>query len=234
MARTKFFDIAGKKFGSLTAIRKVGSYTKGQQIWLFKCDCGNEIRVLPGRVVNGYQKKCCKCRNLKDLTGKKFGRLTVIKKDRFENGKSYWLCKCDCGGERVYLHSNLTGGKSTTCGCGRMLDRAQGESGLNELYHGYQDNAKKKKRDFDINLEDFKRLTSENCHYCGKEPSQVSGRNSEYSQYKYNGLDRVDSSKGYSVDNVVPCCRWCNIMKHDFSNEEFLEQIKRIYEHRIK
>lgn len=57
-----------------------------------------------------------------DLTGKKFGRLTVIRKiDNCAqlNGKrhSMWLCKCDCGNIKPYFACNLKRGTSTSCGC---------------------------------------------------------------------------------------------------------------------
>lgn len=56
--------------------------------------------------------------NFKDLTGQKFGKLTVIK--RVENnmyGAAKWLCKCDCGRERAILGSYLFRGLKTHCGC---------------------------------------------------------------------------------------------------------------------
>lgn len=52
---------------------------------------------------------------LKDLTGKKYGRLTVVKLDRIANRKSYWLCKCDCGKEKVIRSDCL--GTTLSCGC---------------------------------------------------------------------------------------------------------------------
>jgi len=57
-------------------------------------------------------------RTFKDLTGQKFGKLTVIK--RVENniyGAAKWFCKCDCGGERITLGSYLFRGRITHCGC---------------------------------------------------------------------------------------------------------------------
>ena len=55
---------------------------------------------------------------LKDLTGQRFGKLTVI--DRSENdnwGKSRWLCACDCGGRKVVNSRELNRGDTTSCGC---------------------------------------------------------------------------------------------------------------------
>lgn len=55
---------------------------------------------------------------LNDLTGKKFNRLTVIK--RIENNKhnqSQWLCKCDCGNMVVVVAAHLKNGHTKSCGC---------------------------------------------------------------------------------------------------------------------
>lgn len=52
-----------------------------------------------------------------DLTGKKFERLTAIKKD--EDRKNHWICKCDCGNIVSVLDFNLIHGKTKSCGCYR-------------------------------------------------------------------------------------------------------------------
>ena len=51
--------------------------------------------------------------------------------------------------------------------------------------------------------------------------------------WAHNGIDRVDSSKGYTIDNVVPCCSACNYAKHEMSVSEFKEYITRVYNHLI-
>jgi len=56
-------------------------------------------------------------RKLKDLTGQRFGKLTVIKRVENINGKPHWLCKCDCGNEKVVQGSALSGGYTKSCGC---------------------------------------------------------------------------------------------------------------------
>lgn len=58
----------------------------------------------------------------KDLTGKKFERLTAIKKD--EDRKNHWICKCDCGNIVSVLDFYLIHGKTKSCGCYRA-DRAK-------------------------------------------------------------------------------------------------------------
>lgn len=53
-----------------------------------------------------------------DLTGKRFGRFTVIKRaQNNKDGRAMWLCKCDCGNERVVLGKCLRNGHTQSCGC---------------------------------------------------------------------------------------------------------------------
>ena len=54
-----------------------------------------------------------------DLTGRRFGRLTVLEKDdeRTKDGNTYWKCKCQCGNIKSVLVGNLTSGKTKSCGC---------------------------------------------------------------------------------------------------------------------
>ena len=53
-----------------------------------------------------------------DLTGKEFGRLTVIeKRGSDKHGNAMWLCKCECGNEVIVRSSNLRNGNTVSCGC---------------------------------------------------------------------------------------------------------------------
>lgn len=54
---------------------------------------------------------------IKNLIGSRFGRLTVIASDAPVGKHTMWSCQCDCGSVKSYYASNLTGGKSTSCGC---------------------------------------------------------------------------------------------------------------------
>ena len=53
-------------------------------------------------------------------------------------------------------------------------------------------------------------------------------------EYKYNGIDRVDNKIGYELDNCVSCCIKCNKAKSYFGQDEFLNHIKKIYKHSIE
>ena len=53
---------------------------------------------------------------IKDFTGQRFGMLTVLERAE-SNGLSRWLCKCDCGNTKIVFGTNLTNGKTRSCGC---------------------------------------------------------------------------------------------------------------------
>lgn len=53
----------------------------------------------------------------RNLAEQKFGKLTVLDDRIYQNDKSLWLCRCDCGTEKYFYQCNLVGGKSLTCGC---------------------------------------------------------------------------------------------------------------------
>ena len=79
-------DLTGQIFGKLTVIKQVEDYispsNEHRAQWLCKCECGNEIKVIGKRLKNRDVKNCgCeKTSRIEDLTGKVFGRLTVIKR----------------------------------------------------------------------------------------------------------------------------------------------------------
>ena len=225
-------DITGQRFGKLKAIRGIGNGPNGK--WVFVCDCGTEKEILKQNVTQG-KVKSCGCLNKErgrkvrlNLIGQKFGRLTVSGVAKFTN-KSMFDCLCDCGKYIVVAGSYLLSGHTKSCGCLRTYRLKKGEAGLSILYKfRYKARAKRKGLDFNISLDDFKVMTKMRCHYCGVEPSTVIRSKSEHSEYVYNGLDRVDSSLGYTLDNVVPCCVACNRMKLDYSRDEFMSHIRNI------
>jgi hypothetical protein len=113
-----------------------------------------------------------------------------------------------------------------------------GEAGLIKLYLNYKKSARREHREFNLTIEEFKEITSNNCTYCGIEPLAISAikRSKKfeviaYTLYKYNGIDRIDSSEGYVQGNVAPCCKWCNRIKRERTVKDFKEHIDRIYKH---
>jgi hypothetical protein len=96
-------------------------------------------------------------------------------------------------------------------------------SSFNELYSRYRRKATKKKREFTLTKPDFYLLTSQPCYYCAAPPSRkVAGKYKN--PYIFNGIDRYDSAKGYTLRNCFGCCWEHNRMKGTLSFQEFYRQ----------
>lgn len=52
----------------------------------------------------------------------------------------------------------------------------------------------------------------------------------DYVGKKY-GIDRIDNALGYTLDNIVPCCRTCNFMKQTSNQKDFINKCKQISTH---
>jgi len=108
------------------------------------------------------------------------------------------------------------------------------------LYTVYKSNARNRGYDFNLTLEEFNSLITQPCHYCGQEPEVLNGgslsdrRDKSQPNLYTNGIDRIDSTKGYTVENCVPCCSKCNLMKNTYSVDEFLNHVKKISDFNFK
>jgi len=171
---------------------------------------------------------------IKNEMGNKYGELTVIASMESEKKGAYWLCQCTCGEKKAIQGIRLRNGETKTCGCSRYRGIPKGQSAFNSLYQEYKYTAKKYNRTWNITKELFKRLTSKPCFYCGNPPSQkrLLYKKRYNGIYLFNGLDRVDNTKGYTPDNVVPCCIVCNRAKRDMSQDDFFFWIQRISKNR--
>ena len=178
---------------------------------------------------------------LKNEVGHRYGRLIVIERTGIrkdiKKGGAWWLCKCSCGNFTKVLGDCLRNGDTKSCGCFRRKTCGEnhmlpiGEASFNSVYSNIRKRARKRNLLWALTKEQVKHLTKQNCYYCGVRPQQISHNRNLRGDYIYNGLDRVDNSKGYTSDNVVPCCVICNKAKLTMTTEEFKAWICRIYEH---
>lgn len=115
-------NLTGKRYGRLVVLERDRSDVYSAPYWLCRCDCGNVKSIRGTNLINGLTTSCgCRKheRRSEDLTGKRFGRLYVLGFDHTDSrGRSYWLCKCDCGNVSVPSRSALLGGLTASCGCG--------------------------------------------------------------------------------------------------------------------
>lgn len=178
----------------------------------------------------------------KDETGKRYGRLTVIKHlplTKKQRGCCF-LCRCDCGNMKVAMGRSLRFGDIKSCGClsrewakNLNLFLPEGISGFNVFLSKLKRKCKLRAREFSITDTEAFKFTQQPCFYCGVPPRQRTGT-SRQQEFVYNGMDRVDNKRGYALDNIVPCCGKCNSMKRTLSIEEFETHIRNMYKTLLK
>jgi len=102
---------------------------------------------------------------------------------------------------------------------------------FNSLLRSYKRVAKRRNILWDLTKFDFARLTQSACYLCGRKPHRVhkhEGKNGKTAGYKYNGIDRLDNEKGYTLENSKPCCGDCNRMKSDLGLNDFKAHVIKI------
>ena len=167
-----------------------------------------------------------------NLIGQKFGKLTIIKGAGFNKWRrTSWLCKCECGNTKIVAGECLKNGHTKSCGC---LQRGREPlplelASMRAQITRYKKQAKQRGLKYELAEKQFAELTQRDCYYCGAKPNNISGNKKLNGDYIYNGIDRIDSKKGYIVNNVVPCCKICNSAKSNMTIDNFRNWIERAY-----
>ena len=149
-------DLRGEKFTRLTPIFPYKERKCRNVVWHCKCDCGNECDVIASHLISNHTRSCG-CLNIEaatevgknkliDLTGRKYGKLTVLERDGTYIGKDgrsepLWKCQCECGNITIVSRTNLNCGNVLSCGC---LKQSKGEYiiskilSMNNIYYEQQ------------------------------------------------------------------------------------------------
>lgn len=161
-------------------------------------------------------KVCTKCEESLDLS-------LFCKDSSRPDGLAYWCRPCQKDNTQTYIHTpefkanllkrNQNYYQQNKIAVKSRLKKYAGT--LEGKYAAYKAAAKSRGIIFEITLKEFTSFWQKPCRFCGDEISTI-------------GLDRTDSSKGYTISNLVSCCTPCNLMKLDSTQEEFKNRIFKI------
>lgn len=143
-----------------------------------------------------------------DITGNRYGKLVVIKRVDSKPNTTYWLCKCDCGKEKIILGNSLKSGATVSCGCYQKsfignLRKTHGDTGT-KLYTAWNN----------MKARCYRKITREYDNYGGRGIAVCDEWIHSYETFKEwalnNGysdgltLDRINVDGNYCPEN----CRW--------------------------
>jgi hypothetical protein len=183
--------------------------------------CANTYRIIPF-LERRQHKECENC-------GKKFSdkpAIIIRRKycsrkcaERSSIKKHNFVC-CKCGEQKTqddfYVDRHKARGHVARCKqCYAETAKTIGSRKPSRREASFKSGAQRRGLPYNLTHEQFMSLWQQPCHYCGEPIDTI-------------GIDRVDNTAGYMVDNVVPCCRICNSMKSHMNLLDFLVQCNRI------
>jgi len=172
----------------------------------------------------------------KDIKGKKFNKLTVVEFSHLNKTRhAMWKCKCDCGNETIAQSRLLINGTKKSCGC--ILNKTGKESltwkGSGDLSRSYFSKTKREAEsrnlEFNVTIDFLWEMFLKQNKKCSLSGEEICFRSKVKTSDGTASLDRIDSSKGYTEDNVHWVHKNVNIMKWDLPVNRFLELVKKIY-----
>lgn len=197
-------SLVGKKYGKLTVIQRLPE----SSLWECLCDCGNSVIVSTNHLNSGHTQSCgcfqkeqTSKASFINLTGKKYGMLTVLGLDveKSTPKKKIYKCLCECGNETYVNGSHLVRGDTQTCGCKQM---SHGEIKISQILSEY-------------NIPFEREKTFDTCinPYTGKKLRFDFFVNNHY-LIEYDGSQHYGLARGYMKDDEI------NLIQRDkFKNQ---------------
>jgi hypothetical protein len=145
-----------------------------------------------------------------------------------------WQARCDCGKNFDITTGNFKRGKGFCLECGYIAAGLKSRKdptlvALNHTFSSYKSHAELRGLKFQLTKTHFSQLIRDKCFYCHKEPGNVHTNTCYGTKTFYNGIDRKNNARGYSLENCVTACSTCNWMKSNLNIEEFYSHIENIY-----
>ena len=174
-------------------------------------------------------------------TGQSTGAFIVIKKlpsKQYTKVKAgMWEVECiNCKSRKELTTSQVK--SYSSCGCKQYENKTKPKGSgkktpngtnvfVNMLISIYKSNAKKRDIYYGLSYNDFSSIINSPCVYCGDANENIL-KKSRYKDFAYTGIDRVDNEIGYTKNNTVPCCEFCNKAKLNKSEDYFKQKIMKI------
>lgn len=161
-----------------------------------------------------------------DFVNKKIGKLTIEGKSYIKNTKQYWKCKCECGREYHTTSGVLLRSKTISCEECRYLDHRETDIIKSTLWNHYIEGAKRRNFEFSITKEYAYELFIKQKGKCALSGVYISFSTSQGSKSRAlttASLDRIDSKRGYTKDNVQWVHKKINRIKNNMPNQEFID-----------
>lgn len=178
--------------------------------------------------------------------GRVVDKLTLVreslKKDKTGHLRRYWECKCECGNTTIKRDDSLSKRKHLSCGCNTSTLQAANArrikwKGVGELsstfFTACKRSAKKRHIEFQISIWDaWQQFVIQNgkCALSGV-PIKLSETTRHGHKYGSASIDRIDSSKGYTTNNIQWVHKTINTMKNVLEQNDFLEWCNKVTTH---
>ncbi len=180
-----------------------------------------------------------------NLVGRKVGRLTVVEGGTSTEKGKYWKCVCSCGNIRFYTRQNLLKGTLKSCGCFKSECHGaehKNWKGCGKISASFLSRIKSAARrrgiPFNLNVEflnDICRKQNGKCALTGIFLSfPMTHKHSEMKQSYNASLDRKDSTKGYTKNNVQWVTKEVNMMKQKMTEKDFVDLCSQVLKFKSK
>jgi len=221
----------------------LSDYKSAREKVKVQCFCGNTFETLPQSIFAGLTRSCgCKQKLKQEEVIKKFSNRKLKLLSEFKNTRQKVQIKCFCGKIFETKVGSVLQGLTKSCGClcktgpnihSHKWNGYEGISGSfwNVIKHG----AKIRKLEFRITIQDAWELFEKQNRKCALSDMDISFSKTQKEQNTTTAsLDRIDSSKGYTKDNIQWVHKTVNIMKNKFIEKDFINICKRITENKNK
>lgn len=242
--RKDYSYLIGQRFGKGVVIQELEriestdlkGYKRTTPTFNCKCDCGNEYSVKISNLQSGATSSCG-CSRRDDLTNKTFGYGTVISFDSHSTrGKiskravCRWKLKCECGNEYTAEAESLKDGSIKSCGCYKYkfyntIPNPNAKYNLTKYIYRLEKEAKPRNLNFKLTKDIILNKIKSQNYYCKLSGLPISFDDGTAS------VDRIDSDKDYTEDNIQIVYRTINFMKSNLTQDKFINFCSLVADH---